>query len=224
MPALPNVPKVLLVKMFITDGADVNSMTRFHVSYTGTAPTNAQLITYCGSLATAWGADLSPLCPSTIALNEISCTDLSSPTAGVGSSSFTDAGTRTGAPLPAGAAVIANYLIGRRYRGGQPKGYWPFGVAADLATQQNWTSGFLTSMASGLGAFFTSVAGSGWTGAGTLGTVNVSYYSGFTNHTYPSGRTRPIPTPRGTPLVDTINGISINPKVGSQRRRNLHGK
>jgi hypothetical protein len=31
---------------------------------------------------------------------------------------------------------------------------------------------------------------------------------------------KPIPTPRVTPLVDTINNVSGNPTPGSQRRRN----
>jgi hypothetical protein len=55
---------------------------------------------------------------------------------------------------------------------------------------------------------------------GTVTPVNVSFFSGFTNKTFPSGRTRPVPTPRVTPLIDPIIGSDVNPKVATQRRRN----
>jgi hypothetical protein len=54
--------------------------------------------------------------------------------------------------------------------------------------------------------------------------VNVSYFSGFTNVTFPSGRIRPVPKLRSVPLVDTVTSWSTNPNVASQRRRNLQSK
>jgi hypothetical protein len=49
--------------------------------------------------------------------------------------------------------------------------------------------------------------------------INISYFSGFTVFTTPSGRARNIPTPRLVPLKDPITGSLVNQKIGSQRRR-----
>ena len=56
--------------------------------------------------------------------------------------------------------------------------------------------------------------------------VNVSYYEGFEVVTdLRTGRSRDVPQLRpGGPAVDKITGFSINPKLGSQRRRNLHAR
>lgn len=56
--------------------------------------------------------------------------------------------------------------------------------------------------------------------------VNVSYYEGFEVVTDPvTGRSRNVPQLRpGGPVVDKITGFSINPKLGSQRLRNLHSR
>ncbi len=59
-----------------------------------------------------------------------------------------------------------------------------------------------------------------------LGQVNVSYYEGFKVVTDPlTGRSRNVSQlrPEG-PAVDRITSFSINPKLGSQRRRNLHAR
>jgi hypothetical protein len=61
-------------------------------------------------------------------------------------------------------------------------------------------------------------------GMGVMLPVNVSYFQGFHNFTFPSGRVKAIPTVRPVPVVDLINNFSVNPHVGSQRRRNLQSR
>jgi len=56
--------------------------------------------------------------------------------------------------------------------------------------------------------------------------VNVSYYEGFKVVTDPrTGRSRNVSLvrPEGT-AIDAITGFSSNPKLGSQRLRNLHAR
>ena len=61
---------------------------------------------------------------------------------------------------------------------------------------------------------------------GAVEQVNISFYEGFTVVTDArTGRSRNVSQRRPDgPTVDVITGFSINPKLGSQRRRNLHGR
>jgi hypothetical protein len=224
MPALPAVSKVIRTALrFNSTDADSDIISRFFTSYSGSAPTDAELVAWCTAVAGNFATNCAGLYPSVLQLVEVSAEDLTSATSAVGDYTAAAAGSRSGAPLSAGAAMVISYKIARRYRGGHPRGYWPFGTAADLTTQDEWGSTFLTDALSDFNAFGDANVTSGWSGAGTLAGVNVSYYEGFTNHTYPSGRVRAIPTLRGTPVIDPIIANSINPKVGSQRRRNQQG-
>jgi hypothetical protein len=128
-------------------------------------------------------------------------------------------GTRTGATLGAQVAFVISGEIFRRYRGGHPRNYFPFGVDTDSYDARSWHTAFQTDVSEGWGEFVNAVEAAGWTGAGTLTPVNVSYYEGFTNHTYPSGRVRPIPTLRGTPVIDVIESYIFRPDYETQRRR-----
>lgn len=225
MPALPPVPKTLRVTLrFESTDADQDIISRFFINYSATAPTDSDLVTFCTAVSGAAALDLVPLFPEVLSLTEVIAEDLTSSTSAVGSYSETVGGTRSGAPLSAGAAAVMQYRIPRRYRGGHPRGYWPFGTAADITTQDAWGSVFLAAYLTNWESFITAVQASGWAGAGALAQVNVSYFEGFTNHTYPSGRVRAIPTPRVTPLVDFVTDYFANPKVASQRRRNQQGK
>ncbi|MGH9123011.1 MAG: hypothetical protein ACRDYC_13890, partial [Acidimicrobiales bacterium] len=56
---------------------------------------------------------------------------------------------------------------------------------------------------------------------------SISYYKGFTSVLNPvTGRTRDVPKVRaGADLpvpIDTVTALIVNPKPGSQRRRQLH--
>ena len=221
MPALPNVASTLRVtlKYALTD-SDPDVINRIFVSYSGSAPTDAELATFAGAVADAWDTNLASLYNEETALQEVLVEDLTSDTASVGNAVVEIVGTRSGAALTAGVAVVISEKIARRYRGGHPRVYLGAAIASDIATSNEWNTDFLTAMATGWDNFIVAVKAAGWSGAGTLTPVNVSYYSGFTNHTYPSGRVRPIPTLRGTPLTDPILTYAVNIKCASQRRRN----
>lgn len=97
-------------------------------------------------------------------------------------------------------------------------------MAGDVTTGGIWSAGFQSSLASNFAAFIAACVLAPPASMGTVTHVNVSYFDGFTNKTFPSGRVKPVPTLRATPLVDTVLAYTANPKVASQRRRNLmHG-
>lgn len=200
---------------------DPNVISRFFVKYSGTAPTQAQLVTLCGSVITAWTNDLKSLANGECELTGVTIEDLSSSTAAVASVGAAVSGTLAGGNLSGGTALVVSYEISRRYRGGHPRGYWPFGSSTTLNDAQDWTTGYVTSATSGFQAFFAAVLAAVWTGGGTLTQVNVSYFSGFTVVTNPiTHRARNVPTLRGTPVVDTVNSLIVRGHPGSQRRRN----
>jgi hypothetical protein len=220
VPALPAVPKVLRVALTGTMTGSSPWLTRFYLQYTGTAPTNAQLITLCGTMATAYNADLKSLAHADVVMTGQDIIDLSSPTSAVAIDTFAGTGTRAGTVNPAQACLVLSYEIARRYRGGHPRGYWPFGDASDLTDPGHWTGAFTSACATGFASFFAAMVAGGWTGAGTITQVNVSYYSGFTVVTSPTtGRARNVPTLRVTPLIDAVTSIVPRTSVGTQRRR-----
>jgi hypothetical protein len=217
---LPDASQVLRVTLVFTYGLDTSVITRFFIRYSGSAPVNADLNTFATSVRTAFNTNLKALTNVACTLTNVNVVDLSSVTGAIGSDSTAVVGTRAGTQVPASAAVVVSYEIARRYRGGHSRGYWPFGVATDLGTEQTWSAALSTATKTGIDAFFTAVVGAGWTGAGTLDHVNVSYYHGSHVVTNPStGRARNVPDLRATPLVGTISTTLVRLRIGSQRRR-----
>jgi hypothetical protein len=220
MPALPSVPKVVRVTVKQTLQEDTDVLNRFFIQYTGTAPTSTDLNTFCGATSAAWGTHMSPEQNTNISVTEVLAEDLSSPSGAVGTSSLAQPGTRSGVTLTAAVCFVLKLTIARRYRGGHPRTYLWVGSETDIATVQSWKATFAAEVEAAWVAFISELASSVWTGGGSIQQVNVSYYAGFHNFTFPSGRTRPIPTLRSTPVVDVVSAISGNLHIGSQRRRN----
>jgi hypothetical protein len=220
VPALPSVPNVikLILKQAFT-GATQDVINRLFFHYTGSAPTDTLLDAFTSAVIGSWETDIEPLVTPAVTLTAVEAEDLTSATGAVGATGSAGVGTRAGGVLPANAAVCISLGIARRYRGGHPRVYLPAGSDTDLANRAEWLTASQTAFQTGFSDFVTAVEGEGWAGAGTVTLCNVSYYTGFTNHLYPSGRERAIPNLRGTPLVDTIETIGVNPLVCSQRRR-----
>lgn len=217
-PPLPDVPCVR-VECVWNKGAVGEASTRFYLSYSGSAPSGANCTTLAGDIATAWGTDIAPGCHTGIVLNEVDVLDIATNTGKSGQAIVSTAGEASGTSLPYQCCMNVEYGVARRYRGGKPRGYWPFGTEAQLATQVAWMSSFLTTVATDVGNFFTAIEALSVGSMGTLAHVNLSYYQGFTNHTNTSGRERAVPTYRATALHDVVTGYFPKAIIGSQRRR-----
>lgn len=222
MPALPNVPNVLRIDHVFKLYEDLNAKCRTFWKYLSGPPTNAELAAMAVGLKAAFATDLSSLMSAGYDLTNIIITDLTSPTAAQGDDPGTVAGTRSGDVIGAEAAVLQSRQIARRYRGGHPRIYWPFGVANDLADAQTWTLALTTACVTGLSNYENAIAA----GIGVWGTsdgpVNVSYYEGFHVFTGPTGRARNISNVRTTPVVDPVIGLQVPQGIAVQRNRNLH--
>jgi hypothetical protein len=156
------------------------------------------------------------------ALTGVRCIDLSSPTGAEGEHAQASPGTGGVDILPGATCLLMRYVINRRYRGGKPRSYFPFGVQTDLSTRQQWGTGFLTDIDGKYAAAHTAILALSSGSTVITDQVNVSYYEGFTVQTSPStGRATNVPKRRTTPLVDTIVSFSASGTPASQRRRNV---
>lgn len=220
MPALPPVTDVLKASLIWTDGSDTDTQTGFFLRYSGGPPSNSDAVGFAGNIITAAAPFLAALDESSH-LTGCRVTDLASPEGGDGLATVSDVGTRSGEPNAASICVLLNYQIARRYRGGKPRSYFPFGVAADLTTKQTWSGGLVDVVGGAFGDFIDAVIGTNHGTTTITDHVNVSYYDGFTVVTNPiTHRARNVPTLRSTPAVDVITDQTVSVTVASQRRRN----
>jgi len=222
VPALPPAPKVLRIQYKFNIAEDLGALCRLFYQYTGAGATAGELATLCTAIGVSFTTYGIPLMTTDRGLESVGITDLSSPTAPAADVNINSTGTRAGDFLPASTCIVESGEIVRRYRGGHPRVYWPFGAFADLHDAQTWDSGFVTEVTTALAAHQADWFGSAPVDLGAVNRVNVSYYAGFTPHIGVTGRYRNVPTPRLAPVIDTIVSELVREGVGQIRRRLLH--
>lgn len=138
----------------------------------------------------------------------------------VGTSTTTHAGARAGHQPTTFACVVALYQIAQHYRGGKPKGFWPFGIQADTSNGSDWLPTPIGAFNSGLTNLAAAIDGDS-SGGITVGPQQaVSFYQGSQSNPDPSKwAPRNSPKPRSTAVVYPVIGIACSTKIGSQRRR-----
>lgn len=222
MPPLPAVPSTLRISLEFETYGELRAGVRRFYSYTGTAPVNSTCSAIANDVNAAFSAHLASLMSTDFSLIAVTVEDLSSSSGGVAVVPFSTAGTRAGAPALVDACATVNFEIARRYRGGRPKIFLPFGVQSDVIDNQTqWATSFVDAVDTQWGAFDAAMLAIVESGTSLSENVNVSYYEGFTAVTNPiTGRTRDVPKVRtGGPLIDTIVNHTCATYVGSQRRR-----
>lgn len=220
MAALPPVPKGVRLDLHFAQGGDPNMQIREFFQYSGTLSVT-DATTWGANIVAGWAANMPPYLHNTSALALTELTDLTSDTSPQIQNSTAVPGSRSAGPLPNGTAMLFKKLISRRYRGGHPRVYLPCLTVDYLSTPSTWDGTTAGTVLGAYQAFIAAcVANTNPAAIGTITHVNISYFHGFTNHTYPSGRVKPIPNQRTTPLVDSIVGMAVVLEVASQRRRN----
>lgn len=201
------------------DGAKAGS--RFYLSYSGSAPSAANLNTLASDIVTAFTNHLANLVPTSWNLTEVDVLDIATLAGASGSWVGSAAGLLSGTDLPYQVAQNIEYVIARRYRGGKPRMYLPPATESQLQDGAHWTSVYAGDMVTQMTAFISEITGLTIGSMGSLAHVNLSYYSGFTNITTSSGRIRAAPKYRATALVDNITGYVGKVELSSQRRRRV---
>jgi hypothetical protein len=213
MPPLPAVPGVLkLVLSSSRSDSDVENI--LHIGYTGSPPSAANISTYLTSYVAPASETLFNAEGSTdLTGTTIEGIDLSSDTGASASVDFSSTGTRTGDFAPSSACVVTSWTIGRRYRGGHPRTYWPFGTAGtyESGSSKLWDTGFISAVETALGV---------WEGVITDVTVGATVFNTLVNVSYVDKNLNPDPPyRRTTPVVDVITGLVVKQRICSQRRR-----
>lgn len=203
MPPLPPAQNIVRIRLKGGNQATVwNNV--LYLQYVPPAPAVADLTTLMNGIATAWLTNFAPLCNVSTALTGIDAADLTSSLASTGSISTSQVGTRAGQAMPASVACVASWLINRRYRGGHPRSYFPFGIITDTQNGRQWTPAFVTAALAGVRGFRTALNAL-TTGTTSYKLVCLSYVSNKVQ--------------LGTPVPYTINDAAIHGRVDTQRHR-----
>lgn len=220
MTALPAVSKVVRVDHHITQLAPSVAQFRLFFQFSGTL-SSADAVTWLGNMNTAMGTFMTARINSDTKLVLMELTDLTSSTAVQVQNATSRTGGVSDTPLSAAVAMVIKQVIARRYRGGHPRIYLPGLSIGDRNTQNLWDTTHLGNVVGSMTTYINAcIANTNPAAIGTISHVSVSYFQGFTNHTYPSGRVKAIPTPRGTPVIDQVVNLVGNGTLASQRRRN----
>lgn len=152
MPALPDAPAIVRVRVVgSVNGSVFNNI--FHLQYSGSAPSVANLNALCTDVLTAWQTNFKSLVPSTVVLASADAQDLTNSSAAAGSATDTTAGTRAGTPLPNSIATCITWHINNRYRGGHPRTYLPGPCIADVTGGNRYTDAYVTAADAAAAAF-----------------------------------------------------------------------
>jgi hypothetical protein len=174
-----------------------------------------------GAIGNPWSSQLD----SQWTLESVEAIDLSTSSgAGGVSTSAPLFGTGGSTAEPAQVAMLINWQIARRYRGGKPKTFLPGAGQADLASDSTWAVAAVSAAnttASQLSQSSGPIVGHTFGSITIVFMVNVSYYQGFTNVTHSNGRTDSVPKLRSSPVIDQVIKGVASTKLHTQKRRLL---
>jgi hypothetical protein len=201
---------------------DLNAINRFYM-VGSPSPTTTDMALTPSLVRAAWihAGSLQAMHDADVTLVRVDVTCLTTPTAGQATGSFGDAGTNSGNPLPPGTALVIKFKTPRRYRGGHPRAYMTGLIREGMTNPSEWLPAYMANWATAWSTFIGQLVATTPGSINWSGQVNISYFAGFHNVTYPSGRVRSVPTLRAVPVIDSVLSYSVNPRPASQRRRNL---
>ena len=215
---LPDIPTIRC-RLIYRESTGTELGNRLYFSYTGGPPSAADLASLASAISSAWATSLASLVSSGISLFEVDCLDIASYTGNSGTSTAVHAGSRAGIQAPVQVPFNVQYLISRRYRGGKPKGYFPFGNEGDFATPAQWTSGLVGEVGTQFPEFIAALDALVVGSITITNHISLSYKHLFTNVANSSGREHAVPNYRPVALHDIITGYLPKSGMGSQKRR-----
>src|SRR5580693_785530 len=174
MAALPPIEGVLKCEISGNIAGNTYWANILHFGQLGEPWLLANMISFYDAMESSQNALYTGNMGAAVVATEVKLTDLSSDTGEVYAVSVDWTGGRIGISAQASACVLATYQISRRYRGGHPRTYFPFGDAALQEDPQSWDEAFVANVATNLEAVLTAAAG--FSDASVMGCP--SYFSG----------------------------------------------
>jgi hypothetical protein len=220
MPPLPSVLRTIRITFQFTSGPNTRIFCRIFFQYS-LAMAAADAVTVLTTIRTAFQTNVMPQLSVGVNLTNVFLVDLNSATGTQTVQQSTTVGGVAGTVYALGTAWVIQSHILRRYRGSHARTYLPGVPVSATSDPTNLSVAARGAMQTAWGNFINAAILAPPAGVGVLQPVQVSYFAGFTNVVGPSGRSRPRPTVRATPLVEQIQTATVNGRLASQRRRNL---
>jgi len=196
--------------------------TGMYFLYSGGRPLQADVVALAGDASTAWASHCASLFTANGQLVQVSCQDIYDTSGQFGVDNTTHAGVRAGSQPTTFACAVINYQITQHYRGGKPKGFWPFGIDSDTSNDSDWLGTPVTDFGAGVSALASAIEGAS-SGGITVGAHQaVSFYHGSTaNSDTSKWAPKSMPAQRATAVLYPVQGYACAPRIGSQRRRRI---
>jgi hypothetical protein len=181
----------------------------------------ADLNTMAQQASTGFSVNLASLTPSDVALIGVVTQDMSVRNGVVGNWQGTISGTDVSPSPESASATIVQFHIATHYRGGHPKAFMPGGGNDKVLEPGSWTTAYATSYASGYQSMVTTANNHAYTSVSPNGQVAVSNFSGALDNSGDPSKWAPknVPKIRPSAMLYSVQSISVNTMIGSQRRR-----
>lgn len=203
MPPMPPSPGTIKLELIGNLGGVSQFANIFHFGGDTVAWDGATLFGFWGGVDSALQELYQGNGGTAMTVTQAKLTDLTSDTGSTLVEDISWVGTRAGISPPASASVMGTYQITRRYRGGHPRTYFPFGSVGLFLNPQAWDETFIANVAANLESV--RLAASAYSDITLMGCV--SYYSGGVL--------------RETPLFEPFINSDVVTGIKSQRRRLL---
>lgn len=202
---LPNVPGAVRLQYHFSLGTDANVMTHLYFAGGVSSLTTADLQAFTNLARSSYVTNCLPLSTNNVKLGQVVGTDLTTTTSLQVVAGGSNQGTRALSSGPASVCVLTNFKIARRYRGGKPRVYWPWGNSGDNSDPDTWSASFVTLCQNGINALVAALQGFSGSSFASPTLSNISYWHAG--------------SPRTTPVVDPVTAVVVNPIPATQRRR-----
>lgn len=207
MPALPPANGVARVRLEGTlNGTPAGN--RIYLGVSSTYPfTNAQCFALAEQVFDEWKTQMAAFAMPNYEFVQAVVEDLSTGSAAVGESTGAAApGGRSGTELASNAAVVINFEIPARYRGGHPRVMLPPLAQGDMVSSNSWSVGIIEAETAAWQTFIGNVVGSSAAAAmGITLQCSVSYFTAR--------------APRITPVTYPVTSYVPRAKIGTMKRR-----
>lgn len=170
-------------------------------------------------LRLAWAAYAAPLCTTEVTLRQVTATDIGSTTPVVGIDSNVVTGAVAGGTQTSSTCALMSFHINARYKGGHPRAYLPWGAPLNQSSEYQWSVAFQGSANSAIAALINQVRANVPPRAGNQVSQVVPRYT-YQVVNDPA-HSKYIRQRIGLKAVNVVTSYSLNPTLGTQRRR-LH--
>lgn len=142
---LPDAPRGVKIRFIgqISGSRWVNVM---HMQWTTGAPVQTSMQLLADGAKAAWTTWFAPIVHSSVALQIVEATDISSRTGLQATNNAGATGGLAGTAAPNQVAMVISWKVAQRYRGGHSRSYLPGPTTADIVNGNTWTGTKLTAV------------------------------------------------------------------------------